>query len=72
MRPAEYVGGTRNKGKGFAMDIERKVGHAPKTSEAGQVVATLPGPCVGCADCRGLCWEFLELLTLPKAVVRET
>jgi len=54
------------------MDIERKVGHAPKTSEAGQVVATLPGPCVGCADCRGLCWEFLELLTLPKAVVRET
>ncbi len=54
------------------MDVERKIGHAPKTSEVGRAAVTLHGPCVGCENCRGMCWEFLELLTLPKAVVRET
>ena len=53
------------------MEVERKIGHAPKTSEVGRNAVALNGPCVGCENCRGLCWEFLELLTLPEAVVRE-
>lgn len=53
------------------MQVDRKIGYAPKTTETGQKAALMHARCVGCEDCRGLCREFLELLTLPEAVVRE-
>lgn len=52
------------------MQVERKIGHAPRTVETGKLLSMLKEPCVGCEGCRGLCREFLELLTLPEAIVR--
>ena len=59
-------------GEDAAMQIERKVGHAPKVVSAGQMAVSLGETCVGCEGCRGLCREFLEMLTLPEAIVRKS
>lgn len=52
------------------MQVERKIAHAPRTVETGRKIVLLHETCVGCTGCRGICREFLELLTLPEAVVR--
>ena len=52
------------------MQVERKIAYAPRTTEVGRKIVLLRETCVGCIGCRGLCREFLELLTLPEAVLR--
>jgi hypothetical protein len=51
------------------MQIERLVGHAPQVTKVGRDIFKIKGPCVGCADCGGLCAALLELMTLPDAVL---
>ncbi len=52
------------------MQVERKIAYAPRTTEVGQKIARLHETCVGCAGCRGICRDFIELLTIPEAVLR--
>ncbi|MXQ06821.1 hypothetical protein GQ651_03075 [Alphaproteobacteria bacterium GH1-50] len=56
----------------MTMDIERKVGASGEGVRLVSGVARLGGACVGCAGCRGLCAELIELLTLPDAVLRDS
>lgn len=50
--------------------VSRKVGHAPQTRALGRRLGALPGPCVGCRDCQGLCRALIEALTVPETVLR--
>ena len=51
------------------MEIKRISGYAPQTVQLGQDIARLHGQCVGCTECKGLCRELIELLTVPGAVL---
>ncbi len=51
------------------MQIDRHIAHAPNVRSLGARLPSLTAPCVGCAECRGLCDALLELLTLPEAVL---
>ena len=41
-----------------------------RTRKIATDIPRLKGPCVACADCKGLCAELIEVMTLPDAVVR--
>lgn len=51
------------------MEMSHKIGHAPRTTATATEIAQLHGPCVGCFDCRGLCAELIEALTLPDIIL---
>ncbi len=55
----------------FAMMIDRKTAHAPKSASLVTKVAGLQGPCVGCKDCTGLCPALIEALVLPDIILRK-
>lgn len=50
------------------MQTERLCGHAPLTREVSREVLS-SGPCLGCADCRGLCAALIEALCVPDVVL---
>lgn len=51
------------------MDMQRKIGHAPKTQAIGQQLTTIQGPCIGCKGCTGLCAALLEAISVPDVVL---
>ncbi|GAA6191193.1 MULTISPECIES: hypothetical protein [Roseobacteraceae] len=52
------------------MEIQRGIATAPRTTQVGQDIANLSGPCVGCTECKGVCLELIEALTLPDILLR--
>ena len=52
------------------MQIDRHAGHAPASHTVARQVSMLRGPCLECSNCRGLCHELIEMLTLPRAVLK--
>lgn len=48
----------------------RLVDHAPQTRALAGRLARVRSTCVGCQDCRGLCRELVDLLTLPDVVLK--
>lgn len=55
------------------MDMQMTVsrGRVPDqhTGMLARELAALNGPCVGCADCKGLCAPLIDALTLPDLVL---
>ena len=51
------------------MSTKRLTAHAPRTTALARKIAALQSGCVGCKNCRGLCAELVELLSLPEAVL---
>ena len=51
------------------MQIDRHVGHAPRSEEIGRELVALDGPCIGCKNCKGMCAALMQLLSLPEAVL---
>ncbi|MGG7567827.1 hypothetical protein ACQ5SO_16870 [Rhodovulum sp. DZ06] len=51
------------------MQIDRHVGHAPRSEAAGRMLAALDTPCLGCKDCQGFCAALMQMLSLPDAVL---
>lgn len=51
------------------MDVQRITGHAPRTVKVSYQIARLQGQCVGCTECKGLCRELIEMMTVPDAVL---
>lgn len=55
------------------MQMERKIGHAPRVAALGEDFlagqAGCPG-CIGCTGCRGVCEQLIEMLSVPEAVLR--
>ena len=51
------------------MSTKRLTAHAPRTTALARKIADLRRGCVGCKNCRGLCAELVELLSLPEAVL---
>ncbi|MFP4274354.1 MAG: hypothetical protein ACLFRU_04945 [Paracoccaceae bacterium] len=54
------------------MKVERKAGAAPRVAQLARDIGCVEGPCMGCADCRGLCPAIIEAMTLPEIVLRRT
>ena len=52
------------------MNMEQKIGYAPKTQAIGQSLTEHQGPCIGCDGCQGLCATLLEMMSVPDAVLR--
>lgn len=52
------------------MQIDRQAGYAPASHDVARQVAMLRGPCLNCSNCRGLCHELIEMLSLPRAVLK--
>jgi len=51
------------------MKTDRLAAYAPRTRAVAETLGDLHGPCLGCADCRGLCVALVEAVTLPEAVL---
>lgn len=51
------------------MKIERKIAESPRARAIAERVSGLPGPCVGCRECRGLCEALLDALVLPEIIL---
>ncbi|WP_146347834.1 hypothetical protein [Falsiphaeobacter marinintestinus] len=51
------------------MDISRSKAVTPRLSALSVDLDQLQGPCVGCADCVGLCEALLEALFVPDVVL---
>ncbi len=54
------------------MDITRSPSETHRTSQIGQIVTNLNGPCVGCSECRGICKALIDAVTLPEILLRRT
>lgn len=57
------------------MNIVRSKPITSRTQALGLAVSELNGPCVGCADCNGLCADLIDALVVPDIVLskkRET
>ncbi len=68
MRRVGAANAPANANREDVMQINRKIGYAPKTVAAGREIAAISG-CVGCDGCKGLCVALVELMTLPDAVL---
>lgn len=53
------------------MEIERTIGEAPRTRELAGDLSSLRGPCIGCRDCSSLCHELIDMLIVPKIVLKD-
>jgi hypothetical protein len=51
------------------MQTRRTIGHAPRVAAMADEVAHLDGPCIGCAQCRGLCHALIDVLLLPDVII---
>ena len=51
------------------MEIDRKQGHAPKTTAVAVTLAGMTQPCVGCTGCQGMCQALIDAITLPEIVL---
>jgi len=54
------------------MQVDRRAGHAPRTTQLAKDVSQTRGPCIGCDDCKGLCAALLDALTVPDIVLGRT
>ncbi|WP_164661300.1 hypothetical protein [Tropicibacter sp. Alg240-R139] len=54
------------------MDITRSPTDTRRTTQIGQIVTELNGPCVGCSECRGICLALIDAVTLPEILLRRT
>ncbi len=53
----------------MSITITRSQAGSERTEALGRRIARLGAPCVGCADCRGLCHELIEVLVVPEVVL---
>jgi formate hydrogenlyase subunit 6/NADH:ubiquinone oxidoreductase subunit I len=53
------------------MQLNRTIGHAPRTEALVRDVANLPGPCVGCAGCQGICEALFDAILIPDIILRD-
>lgn len=53
------------------MHHHRTMGQAPRTEALSRDVATLPGPCIGCVGCQGVCEALFEVMVLPDVILRD-
>ena len=53
------------------MKMEQRVAHAPRTKELAEELMNLRTPCVGCSDCSGMCEVLMDVVTIPKTVLKE-
>ena len=51
------------------MKTDRLAAYAPRTRAVAETLGELQGPCLGCANCQGLCIALVEAMTLPEAVL---
>jgi hypothetical protein len=51
------------------MNINRSKAETPRLNALSVEISQLNGPCVGCADCVGLCMALIDALTLPEVVL---
>jgi hypothetical protein len=52
------------------MQIQRQIGHAPRSRALAEALGALNGGCVGCKSCTGLCASLIEALHLPDIVLK--
>jgi hypothetical protein len=53
------------------MQSIQHIGFAPRTKALARDVMQL-GPCVGCKECKGMCKELLELMSLPDVILKKS
>lgn len=51
------------------MEIERRIATAPRMRALTEQINRLPGQCVGCRECRGVCEALFEAMVLPDLIV---
>jgi hypothetical protein len=51
------------------MIVTRSQTGTGRMAALAQDLARLNAPCVGCADCRGLCRALIEVLVLPDLIL---
>ncbi|KAA0916085.1 hypothetical protein FLO80_10165 [Aquicoccus porphyridii] len=56
----------------MAISITRSKGETERSRALAQRLARLGAPCVGCKNCRGMCRELIELMTLPELILKDT
>jgi hypothetical protein len=53
------------------MLINRKAAHAPRSKALCKEALTLPGPCLNCEGCRGICMALVDAMTLPETILKD-
>ena len=51
------------------MDIDRTEAATHRTEMLVSELSTLNGPCVGCTNCKGLCRDLIDALTVPQMIL---
>jgi hypothetical protein len=51
------------------MNVTRSQTGTGQMATLAQDLARLNAPCVGCADCRGLCRALIEAMVLPDLIL---
>ncbi len=55
----------------MTISITRSKAETQRCRALAAKVTQLTTPCVGCKDCRGLCKELIELMTLPEMILKD-
>ncbi|MFC6639497.1 hypothetical protein [Sulfitobacter sediminilitoris] len=53
------------------MQLQRKIAYAPRSRALAKDLSQLPGPCVGCEGCQGVCAALIDAMLLPEIVLRD-
>lgn len=61
----------RAAGRCEPMEVKRSKAPTERTGKVAAEIPRLRGPCVACADCKGLCAELIEVMTLPDAILKD-
>ena len=56
-------------GEAFPMIRRHLVGNAPRTRAILEKLAGMAEPCVGCANCTGVCADLIDLIETPDAIL---
>lgn len=52
------------------MEVTRKTGDSPRSTELARKIAQTQATCIGCTGCKGLCHVLIEALTVPDTVLK--
>ena len=54
------------------MPITRSTPPTKHSTTISREISGMNGPCIGCSNCRGLCAELIEAITLPETILSKT